>query len=576
MSIAHHYDGQRLQLDSLRYETRAGETFSLTRLSYLLSNFALQSESGEWVEIADSVAWVDLASRRESIWLENIPDGRYRALRFAVGVESARNHADPSAWPADHPLNPALNNLHWGWQGGYIFAAIEGRYREGESLSGFVYHLANDWNYRLVTLPLTFQAEDAVEIHLSLDLASWFHAPEPIAFAADGVSTHSREGDLVAAKLATNILSAFSVSRIVKHNPGAMVASVTPIDMPDHFEPYPFRLSGRFPRPALPPDNPLIVERVELGRRLFFDHRLSRSNRISCVNCHQPEEAFADRRVMSMGVDRQRTARHSMPLFNLAWKEHFFWDGRVTGLREQVLHPIIDPVEMGSDMDALLAELKADQYYRIAFKEAFGEGEISERNLGLALESFLLTLTSFDSRFDQAMRGEAELTTTEKRGFELFMTEFEPRSRQFGADCFHCHGGALFSDNQFHNNGLALLRGDTGRGKVTGKSADVGKFVTPSLRNVALTAPYMHDGRFATLEEVIEHYSSGVESSETLDPNLAKHPRGGLNLSTEDQAALVAFLKTLSDPQFQPKPHRHHQYDDRRDESHARLRQLVR
>ncbi len=140
------------------------------------------------------------------------------------------------------------------------------------------------------------------------------------------------------------------------------------------------------------------------------------------------------------------------------------------------------------------------------------------------------------------MAGKTELSKEEKRGLELFMTEYEPRSRQFGADCFHCHGGALFSDHDFHNNGLEPLAEDDGIGG--------GRFSTPSLRNVALTAPYMHDGRFTSLEQVISHYNSGLHRSDDLDPNLAKHPEGGLGLTKSDEAALVAFLKTLTDPKY--------------------------
>jgi cytochrome c peroxidase len=163
------------------------------------------------------------------------------------------------------------------------------------------------------------------------------------------------------------------------------------------------------------------------------------------------------------------------------------------------------------------------------------------------VENFLLTLTSHDSKFDRAYRGEATLTDEEKRGFELFITEREPRMGSLGGDCFHCHGGALFTDHQFHNNGLKISEEDLGRFKVTQAKIDRGAFSTPSLRNVALTAPYMHDGRFKTLEEVIDHYSEGVSRTETLDPNLAKHPDGGLHLSPEDKKALISFLKTLTE-----------------------------
>ena len=143
-------------------------------------------------------------------------------------------------------------------------------------------------------------------------------------------------------------------------------------------------------------------------------------------------------------------------------------------------------------------------------------------------------------------RGKATLSADEKRGFELFMTEFAPRTGQPGADCFHCHGGPLFSDHQFHNNGLAPNDEDMGRFRITKLESGRNKFATPSLRNVARTAPYMHDGRFATLEDVVAHYSTGIHHGPTLDPNLAKHPEGGLQLSAEDQRALVAFLKTLA------------------------------
>lgn len=188
--------------------------------------------------------------------------------------------------------------------------------------------------------------------------------------------------------------------------------------------------------------------------------------------------------------------------------------------------------------------------YPALFTAAFGVPEITSEKIGLALESFVLTLTSFDSKFDRALKGEGELTAEEKRGFELFMTEYDPRREQYGADCFHCHGGPLFQSQTFANNGLDAAFTDRGRAKVTGKDSDAGKFATPSLRNIALTAPYMHDGRFTTLEEVITHYTSGMKRSATLDPNLAKHPDAGVPLNPGDQAALVAFLKALTDEKY--------------------------
>jgi cytochrome c peroxidase len=215
------------------------------------------------------------------------------------------------------------------------------------------------------------------------------------------------------------------------------------------------------------------------------------------------------------------------------------------------MFPIQDHLEMDEKPDRIAEKLKADPLYPPLFLQAFGSGAITPETIALALENFLLTKLSFDSKFDRALKGSEPLTEQEQRGLELFFTESEPRLGRRGADCFHCHGGALFSDHGFHNNGLPLTD-DLGLAAITGKDTDRFKFSTPSLRNVGLTAPYMHDGRFATLEEVVKHYNEGFVASETLDPNLAKHP-GGLGLSAEDQAELVAFLKALSDPAYGPR-----------------------
>ncbi len=239
-----------------------------------------------------------------------------------------------------------------------------------------------------------------------------------------------------------------------------------------------------------------------------------------------------------------------MPLFNLAWKSKYFWDGRARSLREQALMPIQDHVEMDESLDNIVQKLKADAHYPQRFQAAFGSGSISAETIGLALESFLLVQTSHDSKFDRSLLGEETLSAEEQRGMELFFTEYDPRREQFGADCFHCHGGAHFTSFGFANNGLDNDPKDPGRFRVTQSMTDMGTFAIPSLRNVQLTAPYMHDGRFQTLEAVVQHYTSGVKRPEALDPNLAKHPNGGVPLSGADQRALVAFLCTLTDPKF--------------------------
>ena len=328
------------------------------------------------------------------------------------------------------------------------------------------------------------------------------------------------------------------------------IAESEPI-APTHGTPYPLRITKRFPQVELPKDNPLTIEGVQLGERLFHDIRLSKGNAQSCAICHDRSHAFTDpNKRFSIGVDGSIGRRNAMPLFNLAWKKGFFWDGRVERLRDQVLEPIQDAHEMQETLPNVVKKLQADERYPDMFQAAFDQSTISTDTLAKALEQFLSTLVSQDSKFDRAARGETKFTPEEQRGLQLFVTEYDPKNNQRGADCFHCHGGNLFTNHEFVNNGLDASFTDLGLGKVTGKTTDAGKFATPSLRNVAVTGPYMHDGRFATLEEVIDHYDSGIKRSETLDPNLAKHPDTGLELSSEDKHALIAFLKTLTDDHF--------------------------
>jgi len=307
------------------------------------------------------------------------------------------------------------------------------------------------------------------------------------------------------------------------------------------------KVPAHFPEAAWPAENPLTEAGVELGRVLFHDVRLSVNGTQSCASCHAESHAFSDPRRFSLGAEGQVGTRNAMPLANLAWKPAFFWDGRSPTLRDQVLRPIEDPIEMHESLDRVVNKI-GDLAPR--FGAAFGTAEITSDRMARALEQYLLTLIPGTSKMDRTVTGGERLDELEERGFELFFTESDPGRGIKGADCFHCHGGAHFTNHQFLNNGLdgdAPLA-DEGLARVTGKPADRAKFIVPSLRNVARTAPYMHDGRFATLEEVIEYYDHGIQSSTTLDPNLAKHlSQGGLGLSVEDKKALVAFLKALSD-----------------------------
>ena len=553
IAVQNRVGDQPLLLDSLRYENAAGETYSITRLSYLLSGFAFRRADGSWQDVPGPIAWMNAATHRSTMRVEGVPPGQYDAVRFHVGLDEATNAADPATRPPGHPLNPNLNGLHWSWQGGYIFMALEGMYRRGnEQPKGYALHLAREPFRTEVIIEKAVDLRNDAELLVVLDVGSIFGAVKKISFEKDGTTTHSKDGDPLAIAMQENLSRAFSSRADIAEPPSTEVAKPRPkpLYMPAKFTPFRFQMASYFPMPDLPPDNPLIEERVALGDQLFHETALSLDGTISCASCHQTAAALSDPRRFSIGIRAQSGDRNGMPLFNLAWKREFFWDGRSPSLRAQALVPIEDPREMGETLDHVVGKLKASKDYGAAFERAFGSSEITAEKVGLAIENFVLTITSYDSKFDRAQRGAEKLSAEAQRGFELFMTEREPRMGSLGADCFHCHGGALFTDHQFRNNGLAITEADLGRYKVTKASIDRGAFSTPSLRNVALTAPYMHDGRFATLEDVINHYSDGVKRTDTLDPNLAKHPDGGLHLSAEDKRALVAFLRSLTDSRF--------------------------
>ncbi|MBI1192601.1 MAG: cytochrome-c peroxidase [Bacteroidetes bacterium] len=320
------------------------------------------------------------------------------------------------------------------------------------------------------------------------------------------------------------------------------------------YDPTPFLLEfGGFPPPPLPADLVLTEAGVALGSMLFHETALSGDLTQSCASCHQQEFGFSDPNTFSIGIDGLPGRRQAMTLANLAWHRNgFFWDGRSPTLRDQALRPIQDPLEMHETLDNAIAKLRDKPEYADAFVRAFGDEDISADRIGLALEQFMITLISNDSRFDRYQRGELLLTESEARGLALFNTEFDPLGVVKGAECFHCHGGFNFTNDRFSNNGLDAGPpfADEGRYEVTGNPGDRGKFLVPTLRNIAQTAPYMHDGRFATLREVIDHYDHGVQASPTVDPLLQFSIDPGLQLSEQDKLDLEAFLRTLSDEAF--------------------------
>ena len=303
-----------------------------------------------------------------------------------------------------------------------------------------------------------------------------------------------------------------------------------------------------------PAYNPITDHGATLGRVLFYDKHLSKNGTVACASCHQAAYGFSDDRVQSEGFEGGHTGRHSMGLTNARFygQGHFFWDQRASTLEAQVLMPLQDPVEMGMTLPLLVARVKAGRYYPALFEAAFGDESVTAERISKALAQFVRSMVSAGSKYDigraqVASRIDAfpNFSAEENRGKYLFSAA----PAHGGLGCFSCHRGEAFIARRAANNGLDNEAPDRGYGEVSGEARDEGTFKVPSLRNVALRAPYMHDGRFADLEAVVEHYRSGVKNNPTLssplrglDGELRK-----ISISAEDKRALVAFLKTLTD-----------------------------
>ena len=311
--------------------------------------------------------------------------------------------------------------------------------------------------------------------------------------------------------------------------------------------PYELVIPQGFPDMKIPIDNPMTVEGVELGRQLFYDPILSADNTQSCGSCHAAAFSFTDNgKRFSEGIDKIAGDRNSMAVINIGWMEELFWDGRAKSLEEQAFDPVPNPIEMHQEWIEAMEKLNNHPTYPDLFFKAFGTDEIDSTHVVKAIAQFERTMISSNSKWDRYLRGEATLTQAEAQGFEVFFTE--------KGDCFHCHATILFTDNLPHNNGLDSVAIDPGYAAITGNSNDLAKFKTPALRNAEFTAPYMHDGRFETLEEVIDFYSEGVKWSPTVDPLMKQVNQGGVRLTDQEKANLLAFLKTLTDESFNENP----------------------
>jgi len=311
----------------------------------------------------------------------------------------------------------------------------------------------------------------------------------------------------------------------------------------------PINLADVIPSPER---NPLTAEGIELGRRLFYEPLLSANNEVACATCHIQQFAFSDGMAKSSaGVSGQPLLRNTPALINLAWMEGYFWDGGGYDLESQAFAPIEHVDEMAQDLNALMTELAAHPEYPVLFDTAFEDG-LTLPNVVRALAQFERTLISANSRYDRFVRGEdsAALTSTELQGKTLFQDK-----------CGGCHASNFFTDQSYRNNGLDTVFPDDherlawGRARITDDLADLGKYKVPTLRNITLTAPYMHDGRFETLTEVLEHYRAGVQDSQTLDEALRRDDGSfGIAMTDEDALLIRAFLETLTDDSFITNP----------------------
>ena len=305
-----------------------------------------------------------------------------------------------------------------------------------------------------------------------------------------------------------------------------------------HVTPIYFKVPQGWPKPHYDfKKNPVTEEGFELGRKLFYDPILSRDNTISCSSCHLQATGFTHvDHELSHGIEGKIGTRNSLALMNLAWSKDFMWDGGVNHLEVQPLNPITSPLEMDENLEHIVQKLQQTQDYPGLFERAFGSSNITGQLTLKALSQFVVMLKSSNSEYDQVIRKETSFNEQEQKGYDLFKQH-----------CASCHQEPLFSSNQFEYNGLSIdpTLNDIGRMKITGRNEDSLRFKVPTLRNIQFTFPYMHDGRYKTLTEVVKHYNT-LSHNKLLPKELSKP----MNLSDNDRVDIVAFLKTLTDTEF--------------------------
>jgi cytochrome c peroxidase len=279
--------------------------------------------------------------------------------------------------------------------------------------------------------------------------------------------------------------------------------------------------------------NILTKDRIILGKELYYDPILSSDSSISCASCHKQSDAFADAgKVFSHGVNHALGTRNSTVIFNMIWNTSFMADGGINHLEIMPLAPLTVPNEMNEEMNHILLKLKRSSKYTALFNQAFGENSITAKNFFYSLAQFMGTIISSNSKYDNVKKGNTLFTSQEEKGYQLFLSK-----------CNTCHTEPLFTNYSFHNNGIDSIFDDAGRQRITLDNNDLGKFKVPTLRNLRYTSPYMHNGSFNSIEDVITHYSENIIDSKTLTPSL----KGGFRFTQEEKNNLRAFLNTLND-----------------------------
>jgi cytochrome c peroxidase len=310
-----------------------------------------------------------------------------------------------------------------------------------------------------------------------------------------------------------------------------------------HADTIEFKQPANFPKPVYDfKKNPVTREGFLLGKALFYDPALSADKTVACGNCHQASAAFANLgSTVSKGINNCKGTRNAPPLFNLAWQKQFMWDGRINIIHDVPVNAMTNPCEMGNTIDNAVTTLQASPQYPARFKKAFGSDNITDDLVLKALAQFTVMMVSADSKYDKYMRHETggTFTENEQAGYALFRQK-----------CETCHTEPLFTDLSYRNNGLEETSIDIGRDSLTHQPADRGKFRVPSLRNIEITGPYMHDGRFYSLKEVLQHYNSGMRNHANLDKVFMQNGKAGIAISPVEQTEIIAFLKTLTDVNF--------------------------